>query len=138
VSSAYLADTSALARLDRPAVAERLAPLIIDGQVAVCGTVMLEILFSATDKRAYAETAELLGSLPRAPIDDDVIDNALETQAILARSSQHRGVALPDLILAAAAAVAGLTVLHYDSDFERIAAITHQAVEWVVPRGSVD
>lgn len=138
MNAAYLADTSALARLDRPEVAERLAPLVVDGQVAVCGTALLEILFSAAGKRAYAETAELLGSLPRAPIDDGVIDRALETQAILARSSQHRGIALPDLILAAAAARAGLTVLHYDSDFERIAAITGQPVEWVVPRGSVD
>ncbi|HET6831918.1 MAG TPA: PIN domain-containing protein [Solirubrobacterales bacterium] len=138
MNTVYLADTSALARLDRPEVAERLAPLIVDGRVAVCGTVMLEVLFSAISKRAYAETSEMLGALPRAPIDDDVIDRALETQAVLARSSQHRGIALPDLILAAAAANAELIVLHYDSDFERIAAITGQSVEWVVSRGSVD
>jgi Arc/MetJ family transcription regulator len=36
-----------------------------------------------------------------------------------------------------AAEVAGLTVLHYDADFDRVARITGQPVEWVVPRGSV-
>lgn len=45
---------------------------------------------------------------------------------------------IPDLIVAAAAEGAELTVLHYDSDFELIATVTGQEVEWVVPRGSVD
>lgn len=133
----YLADTSALARLDRPEVAERLGPLVVEGHVAVCGTAMLEILFSAASKEAYADTAEMLGALPRAPIDDGVIDRALEVQAMLARSSQHRGVSLPDLLLAAAAELAGLTVLHYDADFDRLNELTGQPAEWVVPRGTV-
>jgi len=29
-------------------------------------------------------------------------------------------------------------VLHYDADYDRIAGVTGQAVEWVVERGSVD
>jgi predicted nucleic acid-binding protein len=40
--------------------------------------------------------------------------------------------------LAAAAELAGLTVLHYDDDFDRIAAVTGQRCEWVVPSGSID
>ena len=43
----------------------------------------------------------------------------------------------PDLIVAAAAEAAGLKVLHYDADFDRIAAVTAQETEWVVPRGSL-
>ena len=82
-------------------------------------------------------TAEMLGSLPRAAIDDNVIDRALEVQGMLARSSQHRGVSLPDLLLAAAAERAGLVVLHYDSDFDRLGDVTGQPIEWVVSRGSV-
>ncbi|MFL6202025.1 MAG: hypothetical protein ACJ76J_22860 [Thermoanaerobaculia bacterium] len=31
----------------------------------------------------------------------------------------------------------GLTVLHYDHDYDLIAEVTHQATEWVVERGSV-
>ena len=30
-----------------------------------------------------------------------------------------------------------MTVLHYDADFDAIAAMTGQDVEWVAPRGSL-
>ena len=45
---------------------------------------------------------------------------------------------LIDLIVAATAESSGLVVLHYDADFERIAAVTRQKQRWVVPRGSID
>ena len=45
---------------------------------------------------------------------------------------------VPDLLIAAAAEANGLTVLHYDADFDRISAVTGQRSEWVVPAGSVD
>lgn len=50
----------------------------------------------------------------------------------------HRTVKLGDLVIAAAAEHAGLVVLHYDLDFERIAGITDQPMEWVVPAGTAD
>lgn len=56
---------------------------------------------------------------------------------MLAEQSQHRSVPLPDLIIAACAEASGLTVLHYDVDYERVAKLTGQGVRWVVPRGSV-
>ena len=52
--------------------------------------------------------------------------------------SQHRAVPLPDLLVAACAERAGLTVLHYDADFDRIAAVTGQKCEWVATPGSID
>ena len=30
-----------------------------------------------------------------------------------------------------------MTVLHHDADFDTIAAVTGQDMEWVVPRGSL-
>jgi predicted nucleic acid-binding protein len=45
---------------------------------------------------------------------------------------------VPDLLVAASAEDAELTVLHYDSDFDRIAAVTGQWCDWVVPPGSID
>jgi predicted nucleic acid-binding protein len=44
---------------------------------------------------------------------------------------------IPDLVIAAAAELAGQTVLHYDSDFELIADVTGQPHQWVLPRGSI-
>jgi predicted nucleic acid-binding protein len=75
--------------------------------------------------------------MPRVPVTDATVDRALEVQALLASKARHRSVPLPDLLIAACAEAAGLTVLHYDADYEHIAKLTGQAVQWVVPRGSV-
>jgi predicted nucleic acid-binding protein len=62
---------------------------------------------------------------------------AREIQTELVSGGQHRAVAVLDLVVAAIADVEGLTVLHYDADFDLIAAITGQAAEWVVEPGTV-
>lgn len=135
----YLADKSALARLETSAdVNVVLDPLLVSGKIATCGVVDLELLYSAPNPGDYAATAASLRKLPRVPMSEEVLDRALEVQGRLAKRSQHRGVSLPDLIIAACAEGAGLTVLHYDGDYERIAEVTGQPVQWVVPRGRVD
>ncbi|HXZ75677.1 MAG TPA: hypothetical protein VEH31_33065 [Streptosporangiaceae bacterium] len=47
-------------------------------------------------------------------------DRAVEVLTLLADRGQHRAPSLPDPIIAAAADLAGLTVLHLDKDFEVI------------------
>jgi len=135
----YLADTSVLARREtRPEVREILEPLFLAGQVATCGVIDLELLYSASSPQHYTKLTIVLRALPRVHVTEPVLDRALEVQGRLATRSQHRGTSLPDLIVAACAESAGLTVMHYDADYERIAEITGQPVQWVVPRGSVD
>ncbi len=114
-----------------------LEPLLVSGMVSTCAIADLEILYSAESPADHRATAEFLRGMPRAPLDEKCAERALEVQAMLAEQSQHRGVSLPDLLVAACAERAGLTVLHYDSDYERIAAVTGQPTQWVVPRGSV-
>lgn len=134
----YLADKSALTRREtRPQVREIVEPLLLAGQLATCGIVDLELLFSAMSPAVYTELASALRALPRIPITETIVDRALAVQALLANSSQHRAVPLPDLLIAACAESAGLTVLHYDADFDRIATLTGQPTQWVLPRGSV-
>jgi predicted nucleic acid-binding protein len=134
----FLADKSALTRREtRPEVREALEPLLLAGEVATCGIVDLELLYSATSPATYVALAEALRGMPRVAVNDSAVERALEVQAKLAQRSQHRGVPLPDLLVAACAENAGLTVLHYDADYERIAELTGQAVRWVVSRGSV-
>jgi predicted nucleic acid-binding protein len=133
----FLADKSALARRQtRLEVREALDPLLLEGEVATCGIVELEMLYSATSLATYSALADALRGMPRAPFDETVVERALEVQAKLAKRSQHRAVPLPDLLVAACAENAGLTVLHYDADYDRIAKLTGQRVQWVVPRGS--
>ena len=62
---------------------------------------------------------------------------ARQVQRLLATKHQ-RGRKVPDLLIAAAAEARSLSVLHYDPDFDRIAAVTGQACEWVVAAGSAD
>lgn len=134
----FLIDKSALARRQtRAEVREVLDPLLFEEAVATCGVVDLEVLYSASSPRDYRGTVRTLRGLPRVPIDEECVERALEVQALLAERSQHRAVKLPDLLAAACAERAGLSVLHYDADFERIAEVTGQRQHWVVPRGSV-
>ncbi len=134
----FLADKSALTRREtRPEVREALEPLLVAGEVATCGIVDLELLYSASSRATYRALSEALRGMPRAPVDDGCVGRALQVQAMLAERSQHRAVPLPDLLIAACAERAGLTVLHYDADFERIAELTDQPAQWIVPRGSV-
>ena len=95
------------------------------------------MLYSASSPAVYASLASALRALPRIAVTEVVLDRALEVQALLAERSQHRAVPLPDLIVAACAEGAGLSVLHYDADYDRIAEITGQPTRWVLPRGSV-
>jgi len=61
----------------------------------------------------------------------------LQVQRELAVASRHRGAAIPDLLIAAVAERHEVTVLHYDRDFDRIAAVTGQPAQWIVPAGAV-
>lgn len=135
---AFLADKSALTRREtRPEVRDVLEPLLIAGEIATCGIVDLELLYSARDRSTYRALVEALRGMPRVPVEDAAVARALVVQAMLAERSQHRAVPLPDLLIAACAELAGLEVLHYDADFDRIAELTGQRTQWIVPRGSV-
>ncbi len=134
----YLADKSALARLSHPAVAERLATLLEAGLVGTCAMVELEVLFSTRNQAEY-ETVRIDRRLGYEwlPMPDEIWDRALDVQRGLSQHGQLRSGKIPDLLVAATAERHSVTVIHYDSDFDRIAEITGQPTEWVVPPGSV-
>lgn len=136
LNAIYLADKSALARFPVPSVAARLRPLLEEGALATCTIVDLEVLYSSRNLADYEEILEERRALDAAPITPEVMALAVDLQHELARRGQHR-VPIPDLIISAAARTAGLVVLHYDADFERIEAAGGAAQEWVVPQGSV-
>lgn len=133
----YLGDTSALARRGVAAVAARLDPLLEAGLVARCTPTDLEAGYSARSPDDYEAVRKLRAAWPLVPMDQSVLDDASEVQARLARVGKQRSVPISDLLIAAAAVSAGLVVLHYDRNFERIAALTGQSVEWIVPPGSI-
>jgi predicted nucleic acid-binding protein len=137
VSARYLVDKSALARMPVESVRARLAPLIEGGEAATCAIIDLEVLYSARNRAEYERIrARRRLAYHEVPLSREIFERAIEVQGELAKSGRHR-IPIPDLIIAAAAEAVGLAVLHYDEDFDRIAAVTGQPVEWVVPRGSV-
>jgi predicted nucleic acid-binding protein len=119
LNARYLADKSALARFPYPVVEARLRPLLEDGLIATCAIVDLEVLFSSRRLSDYEAVLLERRSLDSAPITPEVLDLAIDLQHELAKRGQHR-LAIPDLIISAAARSAGLIVLHYDADFERV------------------
>ncbi|MFI5266296.1 MAG: PIN domain-containing protein [Chloroflexota bacterium] len=134
----YVADTSVFARLSKPVVAAAFAPLAAEGKIAVCAPVAFELGFAARNPGDYAELMNRLLSFAWVPTADGDHRRALQVQAMLAAQSKHRALSLVDALVAAAAEARGLTVLHYDADFELIAELTGQAHTWIVPRGMVD
>jgi predicted nucleic acid-binding protein len=136
LSASYLADKSALARFPLSLVNARLRPLLEDGLIATCAIIDLEVLYSARGLADYEQVLEERRSLDVAPITPQVMATAIDLQHALAGRGQHR-VPIPDLVISAAAKHAGLVVLHYDSDFVRLADAGGAPHEWVVPQGSL-
>ena len=112
---------------------------LIDGQIATCDMVRLELLHGARNVDEFRVTRGELAYLPNCPLAAEHWDRALDVyEALAAQGGKHqRAVKHPDLLIAAAAEAAGLAVLHYDEDFDRISAITGQPTRWLARRGSL-
>jgi predicted nucleic acid-binding protein len=106
----------------------------------VCGRVALidlELAYASRSNDVDDMITERV-VLPEAPINAAVLDRALQVAGLLADVNLHRGAKPVDLVIAAAAEAAHLVVLHYDDDYDRIATVTGQAVEWVAKPGDLD
>ena len=134
----YLADTSAYTIAVRSPVAEaRLRRLAADGALATFVTLDLELGYSARDPREHAGIANVRRQLVQLECVDEIAVRARQVQAFMAANSQHRAAGVMDLLTAAAAEHHGAIVLHYDADFDHIAAVTVQPVDWIIQRDSV-
>lgn len=130
----WLIDTSALVRLTTSPHAATWAEQIGRGVVRISTVTRLELGYSARSGQ------DLRGALRRVPLSSmpleyqtpAVEDRAMEVQVLLADRGHHRAPSVADLLVAATAELAGLTVLHEDKDFELIAQITGQPTERVV------
>ena len=129
--SEWLIDKSALVRLgDSPDAAEW-ANRIERGLVRITTVTRLEVGYSA---RSAAQARAVfrnppLAAMPVEYLTPAIEDRAVEVQLLLADQGQHRAPSIPDLIIAATAELASLTVLHLDKDFDLIAQITGQPTQ---------
>ncbi len=134
----YLPHTSVWARLGHDSVRAALVPHIARGLVGTCPVIDLEILYSARTGAEHGHFRAQREAFEYFAMTDEIAQRAVEVQGLLAQRAQHRSVSIPDLLVAATAERYRLTVLHYDGDYDRIAALTGQSAEWIVPRGTAD
>ncbi len=133
----FLLDTSVIKRLAHSEVRQIVEPFAVAGELARASISDLEVGYSARNTK---ERDRLVGALDAFELVDSTAAHqrrALQVQRLLAERSQ-RGRKIPDLLIAAAAEELGVTVLHYDADFDVIASVTGQRCQWVVPAGTVE
>ena len=132
--SDWLIDKSALVRLADSADADEWANRIQRGRVRITTLTRLEVGYSARSggQARAAMRAAPLAAMPVEYLTPAIEDRAVEVQLLLADLGQHRAPSIPDLLIAATAELAGVTVLHVDKDFDLIASITGQPMERLV------
>ncbi|MFG3032374.1 PIN domain nuclease [Streptomyces sp. NPDC048253] len=128
----YLIDTSALARVVLRQTTTEWDDRIGAGLVAICDITELEVLYSA---RSTADRARLKAALDAhyvwCPMPEGIYRRSRIVQEQLTTKGEHRSAGPVDLLVAAAAEEAGLTLLHFDRDFETIARTTGQPVRMI-------
>jgi predicted nucleic acid-binding protein len=136
----WLIDKSALVRLDQSADQQEWAARIGRGLVRITVTTLLETGYSARSADDMTQVLDRppVSSMPVEYLTPAAEDRAIEVLRLLAERGQHRAPSIPDLLIAAAAETARLTVLHHDKDFELIAEVTGQPVERLALAASHD
>jgi hypothetical protein len=127
----WLIDKSALVRLGASPDTAEWASRIERGLVRITTVTRLEVGYSARsgrDLRAGLRQPPV-SAMPVEYLTPAIEDRAVEVLMMLADRGQHRAPSVPDLIIAATAELAGLTVLHSDKDFDLIASVTGQPAE---------
>ncbi|MEY9859263.1 putative nucleic acid-binding protein [Catenulispora sp. GAS73] len=136
----FLVDNSAFARWRQPSVAAVLDPLHERGLLAVTGPIEMEVMYSARNGKEAMELRSFLSGFDYLPCDDEAWTRALNLRRQAVARGNHRALSTTDLLICAVAERHSATTLHYDQDFEQIAALagdtfTHR---WVAPAGTVD
>lgn len=135
-----LFDTSALILAARVrSVGEILADAVAADELALSEPVLLEYLNGARNSEEYDRFERGLRAARLVRTTPEDWDRALEVHRSLAQTGpgHQRSVRLPDLIIAAVGERNGLSLVHYDADYDRIAAVTGQPTRWVAPLGSI-
>lgn len=138
LTSRFLIDTSAAARMSHPLVERRLAPLIESGLVGTCAVLDAEAFFSARSADDLGRIrANRRDAYEYLPIDDEHWQSAFDAQLLLAQAGRHRSVGIADLLTAVVARDHRLAVLHYDADFDTAATVVDFDSHWVANPGQL-
>ncbi|MER7007734.1 PIN domain-containing protein [Dactylosporangium sp. NPDC000555] len=117
----YLADTSALVRIQRDQAAQAWDDAVERGLVAICEPALAETMKLADAKEYPTVEEKILGVYPWAAVPDGIWPVVSAIRHELVEPSAYHGLSVADLVIAATAMRLKLTVLHEDADFETVA-----------------
>jgi predicted nucleic acid-binding protein len=120
-----------------PHLADWFNAQVAAGLVLTCDLVALELTRMAPNEARARAVAERLGLFDALPMPEALWRRARELQLALAGSGEHRRVPPVDLLIAACAEAGGVALVHYDRDYERIAAVSSLEQRWLVADGSL-
>ncbi|MFE6870157.1 PIN domain-containing protein [Kitasatospora sp. NPDC057692] len=107
-------------------------------RIGLCEPTEAELLYPARSAKHYTDLKDALAEMyVWRPVPDDAWRQLLALQRSLAEAGQHRSAGIPDLLVVVTALHHGLTVLHYDRDFETIAKHTELRTRWLAEPGSL-
>lgn len=101
------------------------------GLVALCGLTEWEVLYSARSAKDREAIQERLNQFTWCPMPEGIYRRARVVQGELTAKGEHRSAGAVDLLVAATAEAAGLTLLHYDRDVDTIVRTTGQPVRMI-------
>jgi predicted nucleic acid-binding protein len=135
----FIADKSVWARADREQIRDEWAAALAGGQIFTCHATSLELLYSARTAEEFETLQEELGALRLVAVTQTVCEAAIWAMGeLVTHSGGYHRIPIPDYLIAACAQDAGVGVLHYDQDFDRLAQVLEFESRWVAPRGSLD
>ncbi len=107
------------------------------GRVLVCDLVILELVRLTPNESRAREVADRLEAFESVPMPATLWGRARSLQLQLAVAGDHRRVPPVDLLIGAAAETAGVPVVHYDRDYERLARVSSLDARWLMPDGAL-
>ena len=110
---------------------------VAEGRVLVCDPVVLELVRLTSNPPRAKEVAERLQTFESVPMSPAMWTRARELQVALSDHGDHRRVPPIDLLIGIAAELAGVPLVHYDRDYERIARVSDLQHHWLVPDGTL-
>ncbi len=134
-----LTDTSAWSVRRHSSVAAWWWAQMSAGEIGTCDMVKVELLHSTRNGVEFRTLRTNLAGLPNHRMSSAAWGRVLDVQDLLAQVSpqHHRSVKPMDVLIAVCAEEAGWTLVHYDKDFDAIAAVTGQSTRWIAKRGSL-
>lgn len=107
------------------------------GRVLVCDLITLELIRLTPNESRAQEVAARLDAFESVPMAPALWQRAREFQKLLSASGDHRRVPPVDLLIGAAAEQAGVPLVHYDRDYERLARVSALDQRWLLPDGTL-